>query len=162
MSATTTDDGANPVAGLAIAGLSGLLFGFGLYFSQMVDPLKVLRFLDIGAMPVGLWDPSLAVVIVSAIGVMMVGVQLAKRRSRPLFDTHFHGPERTGFDWPLISGGVLFGVGWGLSGICPGPAITLIGFNPENLWAFLLPMFLGSYLGHYILEWTGNRKLQAA
>lgn len=137
---------------LAVAALSGVLFGGGLYVSQMVDPLKVLRFLDFGAIPDGGWDPSLAVVIVAAIGVMAIGVQIARRREKPVFNGQFHLPDKTQVDVPLVAGSVLFGIGWGLSGICPGPAIALIAFMPENLAIFLGTMFAGSWLGGYIMK----------
>ena len=78
---------------LATAAVSGLLFGAGLYVSQMVDPLKVLRFLDFGAIPRGGWDPSLAFVIVAAIGVMFIAVRIGRARRAPAFDTTFHEPE---------------------------------------------------------------------
>lgn len=135
---------------LAIAGLSGLLFGAGLYVSQMVDPLKVLHFLDFGAIPDGGWDPSLGFVMVSAIAVMLVGLRVADRRKLPLFDVKFHDPAFTRIDTPLVAGAVLFGIGWGMSGLCPGPAITLIAFMPENLWLFLGATFIGSFVGHFV------------
>jgi uncharacterized protein len=138
---------------LASAAASGALFGGGLYVSQMTDPLKVLRFLDFAGIADGTWDPSLAFVIVSAIFVMFVGVQIAGRRARPLFNGTFHTPELKHIDMPLIAGSTLFGLGWGMSGICPGPAITLIAFMPENLMIFLATLFAGSFLGSYILEW---------
>lgn len=138
---------------LANAAISGALFGAGLYISQMVDPLKVLRFLDFGAIPAGGWDPSLAFVIVAAIGVMFIGTRIAAKQSRPLFNGVFHKPDLTQIDGPLISGAILFGIGWGMSGICPGPAITLIAFMPENLLIFLGTMFAGSFAGSYILDW---------
>ena len=135
---------------LATAALSGALFGAGLYLSQMVDPLKVLRFLDFGAIPSGGWDPSLAFVIGPAILVMFIAVQLGKRRQAPLFDTRFHEPEARTIDMRLIAGAALFGIGWGMAGICPGPAISLIAFLPDNLWIFLLAMFAGSLAGSLI------------
>jgi len=137
---------------LITAGLSGLIFGAGLYIAQMTNPLVVLKFLDFGEFFSGGWDPSLGFVIVAAIVVMMVGVRLASRRPAPLFEKHFYLPEFTHIDAPLVIGGVLFGLGWGMSGICPGPAITLIGFMPENLWIYLGTMFAGSFIGHYILS----------
>jgi len=147
---------------LATAALSGLLFGAGLYVSQMVDPLKVLRFLDFGAIPSGGWDPSLAFVIVPAILVMFVAVRIAKRRKAPLFDVTFHEPEQRRIDGPLVIGAAMFGIGWGMSGICPGPAISLIAFLPGNLWIFLLALFLGSWLGSAILSDRGRRLARAA
>ena len=132
---------------LATAALSGLLFGAGLYVSQMVDPLKVLRFLDFGAIPSGGWDPSLAFVIAPAILVMFVAVRIGRGRRAPLFDSMFHEPGFTRIDRPLVVGAALFGIGWGMSGICPGPALSLIAFLPGNLWIFLAAMFVGSYAG---------------
>jgi uncharacterized membrane protein YedE/YeeE len=136
---------------LATAAVSGALFGAGLYVSQMVDPLKVLRFLDFTAIPMGGWDPSLAFVIVPAILVMFVAVRIGKTWSTPLFDQAFHEPEYKRIDGRLIAGAVLFGLGWGMSGICPGPAISLIAFLPDNLWIFLVAMFVGSYAGSVII-----------
>lgn len=132
---------------LAIAVLSGLLFGLGLYVSQMINPLKVLRFLDFGAIPSGGWDPSLAFVIVAAIAVMFVAVRVGDARQVPLFEDHFHHPRLKQIDAPLVLGSVLFGIGWGMSGICPGPALSLIAFWPSDLWLFLLTLFVGSWLG---------------
>lgn len=132
---------------LATAALSGALFGAGLYVSQMVDPLKVLRFLDFTAIPTGGWDPSLAFVIVPAIVVMFIATRIGKNRKVPLFDTAFHEPRSTLIDARLIGGAALFGIGWGMAGICPGPAISLIAFLPDNLWIFLGTMFIGSFAG---------------
>lgn len=146
---------------LITAGISGLLFGAGLYVSQMVDPLKVLRFLDFGAIPSGGWDPSLAFVIVAAIGVMFVGVRLSNGQSRPLFNGKFHTPDFTQIDAPLVLGAALFGIGWGMSGICPGPAIALIAFMPKNLLIFLTTMFAGSFAGSYILDWMKRKTAMA-
>src|SRR5688572_23090387 len=123
---------------LASAAISGLLFGAGLYISQMVDPLKVLRFLDFTAIPTGGWDPSLAFVIVPAIVVMFIAIRISRARQVPLFDAQFHQPEFNRIDAPLVGGAALFGIGWGMSGICPGPAISLIAFWPDNLLIFLL------------------------
>ncbi len=146
---------------LAVATLSGTLFGSGLYVSQMIDPLKVLRFLDFGAISSGGWDPSLAFVIVAAIGVMYVGVRISNRRSAPLFDFKFHEPVAKQLDAPLVVGAVLFGIGWGMSGICPGPAITLIAFMPENLMIFLSTLFVGSFAGTYVQDWLTAKQVAA-
>ncbi len=146
---------------LATAAFSGMLFGSGLYISQMVDPLKVLRFLDFGAISSGGWDPSLGLVIVAAIGTMFIAVRLSGNWSRPLFDSKFHLPERKDIDAPLVIGATLFGIGWGMSGICPGPAITLIAFMPENLMIFLATLFLGSFAGTYVQEWINPKEAPA-
>ena len=147
---------------LLTAALSGLIFGAGLYISQMVDPLKVLRFLDFTAIPTGGWDPSVAFVMVAGLAVMLVAVRVARHRRRPAFDAMFHYPEFNRIDTPLVVGSALFGLGWGMSGICPGPAISLIAFWPPNLWIFLLAMFLGSLLGSAIIPTGESRRRIAA
>ncbi len=147
---------------LATAAISGALFGAGLYVSQMVDPLKVLRFLDFTAIPTGGWDPSLAFVIVPAIVVMFIAVRIGRRRQAPLFDTRFHEPEYNRIDARLVGGAALFGVGWGMSGICPGPAIALIAFQPDGLWMFLAALLAGSLAGSVIVPSGHKRRLEDA
>lgn len=142
---------------LVTAAVSGLLFGAGLYVSQMVDPLKVLRFLDFTAIPSGGWDPSLAFVIVPAIAVMFAAVRISRGRSKPLYDKQFHEPEFKRIDMPLVAGAALFGIGWGMSGICPGPAIALIAFWPNDLLVFLVALFAGSYAGAFVIP-SGHQK----
>jgi uncharacterized membrane protein YedE/YeeE len=137
---------------LVTAAVSGALFGVGLYISQMVNPLKVLRFLDFGAIPTGGWDPSVAFVIGGGLLVMLAAVQYGKRLDKPLFDATFHEPDYTRIDLPLVAGAALFGIGWGMSGICPGPAISLLAFLPDNIWLFLAAMFLGSFLGGLLMK----------
>ena len=147
---------------LATAAASGLLFGAGLYISQMVDPYKVLRFLDFTAIPTGGWDPSLAFVMGGGLIVMFFAVRFSRGRTAPLFDAQFHEPEFKRIDAPLVGGSVLFGVGWGMSGICPGPAISLIGFWPEHLLIFLLALFAGSYAGALIIPSGRDKRLAIA
>jgi uncharacterized protein len=147
---------------LAVAAIAGVLFGFGLYISQMVDPLKVLRFLDFTAIPTGGWDPSLAFVMATGLLVMVIAIQIGKARGRPVFDVQFHQPEFTRIDRPLMLGAALFGVGWGMSGICPGPAISLIAFWPPNLLIYLLALFVGSYGGSFIIPSGREKRLAVA
>jgi uncharacterized membrane protein YedE/YeeE len=147
---------------LAVAAVSGLLFGAGLYISQMVDPLKVLRFLDFTAIPRGGWDPSLAFVIVAAIGVMFVAIRIGRGRQQPIFDAAFHEPEYKRIDARLVGGAALFGIGWGMSGICPGPAISLVAFWPPNLLLYLVALFAGSYAGALVVPSGRARRLAAA
>lgn len=142
---------------LLTAAVSGGLFGLGLYVSQMVDPLKVLRFLDIGAIATGGWDPSLAFAIAPAILVSFVANRFALGLKAPLFNGKFHLPDFSRVDAPLVLGAVLFGIGWGMSGICPGPAISLIAFMPQNLLVFLVTMFAGSLAGGFLLKWMTPR-----
>lgn len=146
---------------LLVAGVSGALFGAGLYVSQMVDPQKVLRFLDFTAIPTGGWDPSLAFVMGGGLLVMFIAVQYGRGRQAPLFDQNFHEPEYTRIDAPLVVGSALFGIGWGMSGICPGPAISLVAFLPDNLWIFLAAMFIGSYLGSFVMRRMDRRAVPA-
>lgn len=142
---------------LAVAAISGALFGIGLYVSQMVDPLKVLRFLDFGAIPTGEWDPSVAFVMGAGLLVMVVAVRIGKARTKPVFDVQFHEPEFTRIDAPLVIGAALFGVGWGMSGICPGPAISLIAFWPPHILVYLVALFVGSYAGAAAMTgWSGK------
>lgn len=147
---------------MATAAVSGALFGAGLYVSQMIDPLKVLRFLDFGAIPSGGWDPSLAFVMASALVVMFVAMRIGRKRGAPLFDTTFHEPEYSRVDARLVGGAVLFGIGWGMAGICPGPAIALIAVLPDNLWIFLLAMFAGSWAGSVIVPSGHTNRLADA
>ena len=147
---------------LAVAAIAGVLFGFGLYVSRMVDPMKVLHFLDFTAIPTGGWDPSLAFVMVSALVVMFVAVRIGRTQSRPAFDVRFHEPEFTRIDRPLVIGAALFGVGWGMSGICPGPAISLMAFWPQNLVIYLLALFVGSYGGSFVIPSGRDKRLAVA
>lgn len=121
--------------------LSGLLLGLGLAISGMADPAKVLNFLDIA----GTWDPSLAFVMGGAVTVAFVGYRLAIRRGRPLFDLRFHLPMVTRADGRLVAGAVLFGIGWGLSGLCPGPAVTSLALAAEGTLVFVPFMLAGMW-----------------
>ncbi len=135
-----------------IAFLCGLLFGAGLIVSQMSNPAKVLGFLDI----FGKWDPSLALVMVGATGVFAVAYRLALRRRAPLFDKSFVSPEKTRVDSALIGGSFVFGVGWGLAGFCPGPAIVSSGFGDPRVWAFVLAMVAGLALSRLVRRRTAT------
>jgi uncharacterized membrane protein YedE/YeeE len=147
---------------LVTAAVSGLLFGAGLYVSQMVDPYKVLNFLNFGAIPNGGWDPSLAFVMGGGVIVMFLAVRWSRTRSAPLFDLNFHEPEFKRIDVPLVAGSALFGVGWGMSGVCPGPAISLIAFWPDDILVLLLSIFAGSYAGSFILPSGREKRLALA
>jgi uncharacterized membrane protein YedE/YeeE len=147
---------------LAVSALAGLLFGAGLYVSGMVNPLKVLRFLDFTAIPSGGWDPSLAFVMVPAVAVMFIAVRLGRARRKPLLASRFHEPEFTRIDTPLVAGAAIFGIGWGMSGICPGPAISLLAFWPHYILIYLLALFIGSYGGSVIIPSGGDKRLAVA
>jgi len=112
---------------------SGILFGLGLSVAQMTDPLKVLSFLDI----TGNWDPSLALVMASALLINIPASMYILRQSKPVYGHKFHIPVYKLIDLKLVAGSVLFGIGWGLSGYCPGPIVTNIGAGSETVfWMF--------------------------
>ena len=122
--------------------LSGLVFGAGLLISGMLKPTKVLAFLDI----FGAWDPSLAVVMVAALAVSAPGFMLATGRSRPLLAVQSIWPTKNQIDRPLIVGAALFGVGWGLVGLCPGPALENLATLSPDVIAFVAAMAVGMIL----------------
>jgi len=121
---------------------AGAVFGLGLAVAQMTDPRKVLGFLDVA----GAWDASLLFVMGGAVLLAAVGFRAVLRRPAPHWDTRFHLSTRRGIDAPLLLGAVLFGIGWGLAGYCPGPALASLAFgNAEALW-FLPAMLAGMAL----------------
>lgn len=127
---------------LALSLLSGSLFGAGLAISGMMDPSRVRGFLDI----TGSWDPTLAFVMGGATVVMAIAWLVQRRMQRPLTETEFALPGTQLIDRRLISGAVLFGVGWGLAGLCPGPAIASLAVNPLPAAAFVGAMIGGMSL----------------
>ena len=133
--------------------ISGLLFGFGLLLSGMADPAKVQNFLDL----FGTWDPSLAFVMGGAIAVTMPGFWLVIRRNKPFFNEVFHLPSRTDLDARLITGAAIFGVGWGLGGFCPGPAITALPLAVEGTLIFVATMLTGMAASKYVLQRRDTR-----
>jgi uncharacterized membrane protein YedE/YeeE len=127
--------------GYLVVFLSGTLFAVGLGVSGMTLPQKVIGFLDLG----GHWDPSLAFVMAGSAGVYLLFYRWIKQRSSPLFDTEFHIPTRNDIDQRLLVGAALFGIGWGLVGLCPGPSMTaLVSGHPEAL-IFFTAMVTGMY-----------------
>lgn len=121
----------------------GLLFGTGLVVAGMSDPAKVLNFLDLAAIPSGTWDPSLAFVLLAATAVTFVGYRVVLRRPKPVLDTQFHLPTKTKIEAPVIVGPAIFGIGWGLVGLCPGPAFTALGTGRPEAFLFVTAMLLG-------------------
>jgi uncharacterized membrane protein YedE/YeeE len=119
--------------------LIGLLFGLGLVVSGMADPAKVLNFLDL----FGHWDPSLAFVMGGAVLTAFVGYRLVLSRQRPLAAQRFHLPDHTEIDRAIILGPAIFGIGWGLGGFCPGPALTAITPAAAGTLAFVPAMAIG-------------------
>jgi uncharacterized membrane protein YedE/YeeE len=139
---------------LSLVFLAGLLFAVGLGVSGMTDANKVIGFLNLA----GDWDPSLAFVMVGAIGIHLVLFKLIVKRSSPLFGDVFHLPARKDIDRRLVIGAVLFGIGWGLGGFCPGPGIvSAVGLGDEAL------IFTGAMLfGMLVFEFTAKPKAAAA
>ncbi|MBS0307446.1 MAG: YeeE/YedE family protein [Proteobacteria bacterium] len=121
---------------------SGFVFGIGLILAGMANPAKVQGFLDLG----GLWDPSLALVMGGGIIVGSIAFAFAKRRSRSLLGAPMHLPNGSHIDRRLIGGNVLFGIGWGLAGICPGPALVLLGAGIGKGAIFVAAMLVGMAL----------------
>lgn len=139
-----------------VALIAGLVFGIGLIISQMVDPEKVLGFLDFG----GDWDPSLAFVMGGAIALSALGALWMRRLDRPLIASRFDAPQRTDPDPRLIAGAAVFGVGGGLVGLCPGPAIAALPFGPWQAFVFLAAMIVGMVLFHHMPS-PGSKTEQA-
>ena len=119
--------------------VSGLLFGLGLCVSELVNPAKVQSFLDIA----GTWDPSLAITMATAVIITWAGYRIAFGRQTPLFANSFQIPPSSNVDWRLITGAAIFGVGWGLVGFCPGPAITALSLASQPTFIFVLAMLAG-------------------
>ena len=128
----------------------GLLFGAGLVVSGMSDPAKVLNFLDL----FGTWDPSLAFVMGGAVLVTFVGYRLVLARAEPIVGDRFHLPTRSDIDARIIAGPAIFGIGWGLGGFCPGPALTALGLGATGTLAFIPAMILGMWAARLLAEGT--------
>lgn len=127
---------------LAIAFVSGLLFGIGLVLSGMSDPAKVRGFLDV----TGAWNPALAFVLAGAVVTAFIGFRLLCRRGAPWCGERFGFPETTRIDAKLLSGSLLFGIGWGLVGLCPGPAVVDLSTGSPIIGLFVVAMLAGMAL----------------
>lgn len=126
--------------------LSGLLFGAGLATSGMADPQRVRGFLDI----FGAWDPTLIFVMGGAVIVMMIAWQLQRRLPHPLLTPRFQLPSRKDIDRPLILGAIIFGIGWAVAGLCPGPAIIGLVLQPVSALVFVVAMVFGMAIHHIL------------
>ncbi|MBV2134251.1 YeeE/YedE family protein [Pseudomonas sp. MAP12] len=130
--------------------IAGLLFGVGLLLAGMADPAKVLAFLDLA----GNWDPSLALVMGGGIAAALLPFALAKRRTQSLTGCPMQLPSKRAPDRALVIGSLLFGTGWGIAGICPGPAVVVLGSG--NL--AILPFFLAMLAGLGLFRWYESRR----
>jgi len=124
-----------------VALLSGIIFGLGLAISQMMDPNKVLNFLDIA----GNWDPSLAFVMMGALGVGILSFRFILKRPAPVFDDTFHISKKIMIDKPLVIGSALFGIGWGMTGYCPGPAFASLGLFSLEALIMVISIYVGFF-----------------
>lgn len=123
-----------------VALLIGAVFGGGLYLAGMTNPSKIVNFLDIA----GTWDPSLIFVMGGGIPVAAIGFFILKKREKPLIFDETQVPTHGVIDRPLVIGSVLFGVGWGVSGLCPGPAFASVLLEPAIIIPYLMALVLGS------------------
>jgi uncharacterized membrane protein YedE/YeeE len=133
---------------------AGLIFGIGLIVSGMTDPSKVIGFLDLA----GRWDPSLAFVMVGAIAVGLVGHRVARRRASAFFGGALHLPTARQIDRRLVLGSAVFGVGWGLGGFCPGPALVSFGAGQDKAVVFALAMLAGMALYELAERFSRRRR----
>ena len=139
----------------------GLIFGLGLIISGMSNPAKVLNFLDLGGIPAGTWDASLAFVMAGAVAVTFVGFSYVLKLTRPFFAERFHVPTRRDIDPKIIVGPAIFGIGWGLVGFCPGPALTALGFGSTSAVIFVVAMCGGMVLARVIAQLPSSTRVAA-
>ena len=136
------------MAQLVVSFIAGLLFAFGLIVSGMSNPSKVLHFLDV----TGNWDPTLAFVMAAALLVTFPAFRFVLKRSAPLLSDRFYLPTKQQIDVPLITGAAIFGIGWGLAGLCPGPALTALGSGATSAFVFVAAMIAGALVQKYIVQ----------
>ncbi len=139
--------------------ICGLMFGSGILISGMGNPAKVLNFFDVA----GTWDASLALVMASGLLVALIGYRVTFAMPGPLFAATFDLPKSARIDWPLVLGAGLFGVGWGLSGFCPGGLIPMLGLGAPEPWTFFAAMVIGMIAARWLLtKWARRRQAGAA
>ncbi|HEX7813355.1 MAG TPA: DUF6691 family protein [Burkholderiales bacterium] len=144
------------MARLISAAMAGLVFGIGLALSGMTHPGKVLAFLDVA----GAWDPSLLLVLGGAVGVTAIAFRFILRRPAPVLDESFRVPTLKAIDGPLVVGTALFGIGWGISGYCPGPAIASLAAPNWETWVFIPAVLLGAFVHRASMTSPGDIALR--
>lgn len=137
-----------PASAFAAITASGFLFGLGLAISGMTNPAKVVGFLDIA----GDWDPSLILVMVAGLGITVPSFHFILKQKQPLFSKQFFLPTRKDLDGKLLAGSALFGIGWGIGGYCPGPALAALVSLNSNVILFCGAMLAGMVLHHFLME----------
>ena len=125
---------------------AGAIFGTGLALAGMLNPAKVVGFLDV----FGMWDPSLGLVMAGGILVNATGHYFVMKRHRPVFDTRFELPTSNNIDRPLLIGSAIFGIGWGLAGYCPGPVVASLLLQPADMLPFLVTLLAGAFAGRWL------------
>ena len=128
--------------------LAGALFGLGLVISRMSDPTVILGFLDL----FGRFDPTLMIVFASGVITSVIGYRLVLRRNKPFLDSTFHLPTSQVIDAPRVIGAAIFGIGWGLAGYCPGPALVAVAGAVKTGWVFIPAMLAGSLLQRFVSQ----------
>ena len=141
-----------------LAAIIGLVFGTGIALCGMANPAKVLNFFDIA----GAWDPSLAFVMGGALVVTAIGYRFVLRQAKPVCEAKFHLPTSRRLDLPLVAGSSLFGIGWGISGFCPGGAIPALGLGEISAWAFVGAMLAGIFAARTLRLALDQRVIQTA
>jgi uncharacterized membrane protein YedE/YeeE len=131
----------------------GLIFGLGITVSGMANPAKVLNFFDLA----GTWDPSLAFVMGGALAMTFIGYRLVFRRPMPVLDGRFHLPTARAIDARLVGGSALFGVGWGISGFCPGGALPALGTGAADVLGFVAALVAGMLIAHSLQSGRSRR-----
>ncbi len=135
----------------------GLLFGAGLALSDMINPARVLAFLDVA----GAWDPTLALVMAGALIPSAIGYRVVRRMDRPLMGREFRIPQNRVVEPQLLAGAAIFGIGWGLVGFCPGPAIAALGLGLWQPWLFVAAMAAGMFVHRLYEDWRHNPQRRA-
>ena len=142
---------------LIVALVAGILFGFGLSVSQMIDPAKVVNFLDI----FGTWDPSLAFVMGGGLLVNAILTPFILKQAKPVLAEYFRVPTKTEIDRRIVIGGVLFGAGWGLAGYCPGPMLTSLSFANADIVTIVAAYVVGTLVTKWALNLQAARRAAA-
>lgn len=133
--------------------LTGVMFGAGLCISGMVNPAKVIGFLDIS----GQWDPSLAFVMAGGLTVMVIANLVGRKMNRPLYEEYWRLPTKSKIDSTLIMGAAVFGIGWGVGGFCPGPAITAIAYSNSTLLLGVAAYIVGAAIAMFLKSGKQNK-----